>query len=109
MQARRRYAIWTWARTLPTRTVRRLTDSTRGSGNARSEPQVRHPYGSMRARLAVTPVQYRRIAYLTLAALTVIVLTGAAVRLTDSGLGCSSWPKCSGSAYPPLQTHALIE
>jgi heme a synthase len=63
----------------------------------------------MRARLAVTPLQYRRIAYLTLAALTAIVLTGAAVRLTDSGLGCSSWPKCSGSAYPPLQTHALIE
>jgi cytochrome c oxidase assembly protein subunit 15 len=42
-------------------------------------------------------------------ALTLIVLTGAAVRLTDSGLGCSSWPKCSGNAYPPLQTHALIE
>jgi heme a synthase len=63
----------------------------------------------MRARLAVTPVQYRRIAYLALGALTLIVLTGAAVRLTDSGLGCSSWPKCSGNAYPPLQTHALIE
>jgi heme a synthase len=63
----------------------------------------------MRARLAVTPEQYRRVAYLTLLALSLIVLTGAAVRLTDSGLGCSSWPKCSGNAYPPLQTHALIE
>jgi cytochrome c oxidase assembly protein subunit 15 len=63
----------------------------------------------MRERLAVTPAQYRRVAYAALAALTVIVLTGAAVRLTDSGLGCSSWPKCSGNAYPPLQTHALIE
>jgi len=63
----------------------------------------------MRDRLAVNPVQYRRVAYLTLAALTLIVLTGAAVRLTGSGLGCPDWPKCGGSALPPLSTHALIE
>ncbi|MBV9467402.1 MAG: heme A synthase [Solirubrobacterales bacterium] len=63
----------------------------------------------MRARLAVTPAQYRRVAYLTLAALTLIVLTGAAVRLTGSGLGCPDWPKCYGHALPPLSTHALIE
>jgi cytochrome c oxidase assembly protein subunit 15 len=49
---------------------------------------------SVRLRLAVTPAQYRRISYLTLGALTVIVLTGAAVRLTGSGLGCPDWPKC---------------
>src|ERR1700737_4005306 len=63
----------------------------------------------MRDRLAVTPAQYRRIAYLTLGALTLIVLTGAAVRLTGSGLGCPDWPKCYGKALPPLSTHALIE
>ncbi len=63
----------------------------------------------MRARLAVTPAQYRRVAYLTLGALTLIVLTGAAVRLTGSGLGCPDWPKCYGHALPPLSTHALIE
>ena len=63
----------------------------------------------MRERLAVTPQQYRRVAYLTLAGLTVIVLTGAAVRLTGSGLGCPDWPKCYGKALPPLSTHALIE
>jgi cytochrome c oxidase assembly protein subunit 15 len=60
-------------------------------------------------RLTVTPAQYRRVAYLTLAALTLIVLTGAGVRLTGSGLGCPDWPKCGGSALPPLSTHALIE
>jgi cytochrome c oxidase assembly protein subunit 15 len=64
---------------------------------------------SVRHRLAVTPAQYRRISYLTLGALTVIVLTGAAVRLTGSGLGCPDWPKCYGHALPPLSTHALIE
>jgi len=63
----------------------------------------------MRNRLAVTPRQYRRVAYLTLAALTLIVLTGAAVRLTGSGLGCPDWPRCYGNALPPLSTHALIE
>ena len=63
----------------------------------------------MRSRLAVTPDQYRRVAYITLAALTLIVLTGAAVRLTDSGLGCANWPKCGGTPLPPLSSHALIE
>ena len=63
----------------------------------------------MRQRLAVTPAQFRRVAYLALAALTLIVLTGAAVRLTGSGLGCPDWPKCYGNALPPLSTHALIE
>ena len=63
----------------------------------------------MRDRLAVTPSQYRRVTYVTLASLTLIVLTGAAVRLTDSGLGCENWPKCGGTPLPPLSTHALIE
>jgi len=57
----------------------------------------------------VTPEQYVRFAYAGLGALTLIVLTGAAVRLTGSGLGCPTWPKCYGNVYPPLKTHALIE
>lgn len=63
----------------------------------------------MRTRFSLTPVQYRRVAYAALASLSVIVLTGAAVRLTDSGLGCSNWPKCGGTVLPPLSSHALIE
>jgi cytochrome c oxidase assembly protein subunit 15 len=63
----------------------------------------------MRRRLAVTPVQFRRVTYIALVALSLIVLTGAAVRLSDSGLGCPTWPKCYGKVYPPLTTHALIE
>jgi heme a synthase len=57
----------------------------------------------------VTPRQYVRFAQVALGALTLIVLTGAAVRLSGSGLGCPTWPKCYGNVYPPLKTHALIE
>src|SRR6204780_3551923 len=57
----------------------------------------------------VTPRQYAYTAYVALGALTLIVLTGAAVRLTGSGLGCPTWPKCYGNVYPPLNTHAVIE
>src|SRR5438105_6076838 len=57
----------------------------------------------------VTPAQYVRVSYAALGALTLIVLTGAAVRLSGSGLGCPDWPRCSGQAYPPFNSHALIE
>ncbi|HXE44445.1 MAG TPA: COX15/CtaA family protein [Conexibacter sp.] len=63
----------------------------------------------MRGSLSVTPRLYLTIAYVALAALTVIVMTGAAVRLTDSGLGCPDWPRCYGKALPPLSLHSVIE
>ncbi|WP_409373013.1 COX15/CtaA family protein [Pseudokineococcus marinus] len=43
-----------------------------------------------------------------------IVVTGGAVRLTASGLGCPTWPECSAGSYTPVYTpemgvHAAIE
>jgi heme A synthase len=45
--------------------------------------------------LAPTPVSMRRLALAGVIADTVIMSTGAAVRLSASGLGCPDWPKCS--------------
>ena len=51
-----------------------------------------------------------RLNQLALALVILIVLTGGAVRLTGSGLGCSDWPDCStGHLTPALQFHPLIE
>ena len=60
-------------------------------------------------RLRVTPRQFEILAGIALVALTLIVMSGAAVRLTDSGLGCLNWPKCGGTPLPPVSSHALIE
>jgi heme a synthase len=57
----------------------------------------------------LTPGQYFIVASVALGALALIVLTGAAVRLTGSGLGCPDWPKCYGGTVPPADINAIIE
>ncbi len=66
-------------------------------------------YPLVRARLNVSPQLYARITLVALGALALIVMTGAAVRLTGSGLGCPDWPKCYGRTVAPLEYHAVIE
>lgn len=54
----------------------------------------------------------RVLAWLSLITEIVIVGTGGAVRLTESGLGCSTWPTCSADSLvptPELGIHGLIE
>jgi cytochrome c oxidase assembly protein subunit 15 len=60
--------------------------------------------------LTVSPARLRGLADLTVVALLIVIASGAAVRLTGSGLGCDNWPQCSDSSVlPELSTHALIE
>ena len=48
-----------------------------------------------RGPLTLSPRTYRRVVAVALALLCAIVVTGAAVRLSGSGLGCDDWPNCS--------------
>ena len=60
----------------------------------------------------MTPTAYRRIALATLAALVFIMVTGAGVRLTGSGLGCSTWPTCHADSFTPRSasdSHGMVE
>ena len=58
---------------------------------------------------SVSPVTFQRLSYLALAALFLIVVSGATVRLTGSGLGCENWPRCGNTFLPQKDYHALIE
>ena len=53
---------------------------------------------------------YRRVAVIALLLLSAIVVTGAAVRLTGSGLGCSDWPNCEPGQFIEIgNTNQAIE
>jgi cytochrome c oxidase assembly protein subunit 15 len=53
---------------------------------------------------------FSQLATLSVAAMALIMVTGASVRLTGSGLGCADWPTCSeGHVVAPLQFHAWME
>lgn len=58
----------------------------------------------------LSPRAYRRITLVALLAQVFITVSGAAVRLTGSGLGCSDWPTCEDNrVVAPLEYHAMIE
>jgi cytochrome c oxidase assembly protein subunit 15 len=60
--------------------------------------------------LTLSPAQLLPLVLAELGALWLIVVTGAAVRLTDSGLGCRHWPGCeAGHPLPAKSGHAFIE
>jgi heme a synthase len=61
-------------------------------------------------QLRLSPARYRAVTVAALIALMVIVVTGAAVRLTGSGLGCEDWPRCSDERLIDVSSgHAAIE
>ena len=60
----------------------------------------------------LSPRAYRYLAAATLASLVFIMVTGAAVRLTGSGLGCSTWPSCEPDSFTPRSAsdvHGMVE
>ena len=61
---------------------------------------------------AVSTTAVRRLTLASLVANVVIVVTGGAVRLTGSGLGCPTWPRCTDDSYvttAEMGVHGVIE
>ncbi len=63
-----------------------------------------------RLRRPISPAAFHRICLASLVVLILIVVTGAAVRLTGSGLGCTDWPTCTDRQFVATDDlHARIE
>ena len=61
-------------------------------------------------RLELTPALFARIALWSAVALYLIIISGATVRLTGSGLGCEGWPGCGqGRLFPEKDHHQAVE
>ncbi|MFC7884615.1 heme A synthase [Streptomyces sp. NPDC057376] len=73
---------------------------------------VRNPLAFIAARWTPDPRTVRRAALVALVMSVVIVVTGGAVRLTGSGLGCPTWPKCTEDSLTntsEMGIHGVIE
>ncbi len=69
-----------------------------------------NPETSPEEATGISARRYRQIVGVAGVFLVLIVLSGAAVRLTQSGLGCEDWPKCSeGQLVPEWAFHSWIE
>jgi heme a synthase len=77
-------------------------------GAATGSPSV--PATSSRAGV-LSPRAYRAVTVAALVALAIIIVTGATVRLTGSGLGCTDWPQCEqGQFFAEVDNvHAMAE
>ena len=60
--------------------------------------------------MTLSPARYRAITVAALVALCAIVVSGTAVRLTGSGLGCEDWPNCNSQRFIDVSSnHTAIE
>ena len=58
----------------------------------------------------VSPVFLRRLTTLNVVLLLAVVVSGAIVRVSNSGLGCRDWPNCSATEFVSVASdHAAIE
>lgn len=83
-----------------------------------TQPQTRTPSDSAPARLwrTLSPLSVtgwvRGTALASVLANLLLVITGGLVRLTQSGLGCPTWPRCTDESWtnvPEMGIHGFIE
>ncbi len=75
-------------------------------------PAVTSARGPLSWLSAPSSTTVRRLAVANLVAQVGIIVTGGAVRLTGSGLGCSTWPRCVDESWTPTPeygVHGTIE
>jgi heme a synthase len=61
-------------------------------------------------RFELTPALFAKVALWSAVALYLIIVSGATVRLTGSGLGCEGWPGCGeGRLFPEKDHHQAVE
>jgi heme a synthase len=63
-------------------------------------------------RTIFAPARLKAYVWASLASQILIVVTGGLVRLTGSGLGCPTWPRCTDESFvsvPEMGIHGLIE
>ncbi|MEZ0089441.1 heme A synthase [Streptacidiphilus sp. EB129] len=73
---------------------------------------MRTPFSLLAERVTVSDRIVRWTAFATLVMSVLVVVTGGAVRLTGSGLGCPTWPTCTGGSIattPAMGVHGIIE
>lgn len=95
-----------------------MTDTAAGTGTSAAPDTAAgnaapHVPERLRAVLRRPSARVVELASLsTLIVNTLIVITGGAVRLTDSGLGCPTWPECTAGSLVPVPSlgyHGVIE